>query len=138
MVQYTSKEENLHAEGGMALLNEIRKEQPELFDLEFTQRIYSEVQEAFKAESDLIDWILNGYENEFLSELILKTYVKRRFNECLEKIGMDGVFDIDEELNEKTAWMDEEVYASALTDFFHKKPIDYSKKMKTFNADDLY
>ena len=38
----------------------------------------------------------------------------------------------------KTAWMDEEVYASALTDFFHKKPIDYAKKMKTYNEDELF
>ena len=35
VVQYTSKEENLHAEGGIALLNQIRSEHPELFDDEF-------------------------------------------------------------------------------------------------------
>lgn len=138
VVQYTSKEENLHAEGGMALLLEIKKEEPELFDEEFTNRIKEEVLEAFKAESDLIDWILNEYENEFLSKDILKTYVKRRLNECLDKMGIPTVFEIDEEKNKKTVWMDEEVYASALTDFFHKKPIDYSKKMKTFNEDDLF
>jgi hypothetical protein len=34
--------------------------------------------------------------------------------------------------------MEEEVYASALTDFFHKKPIDYSKKMKVYNEEGLF
>lgn len=138
VVQYTSKEENLHAEGGVLLLNEIKKESPELFDEEFANRIKEEVLEACKSESELIKWLLNGYENEFLSEDILITYIKRRLNECMEKMGMEKIFDIDELLNTKTEWMDEEVYASALTDFFHKKPIDYSKKMKTFNSEDLF
>lgn len=138
IVQYTSKEENLHAEGGIALLNEIRNEAPELFDEEFQQRISEEVKEAYKAEEELIKWLLDGYSNDFLSEEILTTYIKRRLNECLEKIGIDAVFELDEEVNKKTAWMDEEVYASALTDFFHKKPIDYSKKMKTYNETELF
>lgn len=138
IVQYTSKEENLHAEGGIALLNAIREEAPELFDEEFNDRIKEEVREACKSESDLIKWLLQGYNNEFLSEEILTTYVKRRLNECLGKMGIGEVFELDEEVNAKTAWMDEEVYASALTDFFHKKPIDYSKKMKTYNANELF
>ena len=138
VVQYTSKEENLHAEGGIALLNEIKKEVPELFDEQFNNRIKEEVLEAYKSETALIKWLLQDYENEFLSEDILNTYVKRRLNECLEKMDMEAVFELDKELNDKTAWMDEEVYASALTDFFHKRPIDYAKKMKTFNTEDLF
>lgn len=138
VVQYTSKEENLHAEGGIALLNQIRAEHPELFDVEFIQKIQDEVLEAYKAESDLIDWILEGYENEFLSARILKGYVQIRLNDALQKIGMEPAFTVDSDIKEQTLWMEEEVYASALTDFFHKKPIDYSKKMKTYNEDDLF
>ena len=138
VVQYTSKEENLHAEGGIALLNQIRAEHPELFDAEFIQKIQDEVLEAYKAESDLIDWILEGYENEFLSARILKGYVQIRLNDALEKIGMEKAFEIAPAVREETLWMEEEVYASALTDFFHKKPIDYSKKMKTYNEEDLF
>lgn len=138
VVQYTSKEENLHAEGGIALLNQIRAEHPELFDAEFIQKIQDEVLEAYKAESDLIDWILEGYENEFLSARILKGYVQIRLNDALQKIGMEPAFTVDSDIKEQTLWMEEEVYASALTDFFHKKPIDYSKKMKTYNEEDLF
>ena len=138
VVQYTSKEENLHAEGGIALLLEIKKENLELFDQEFENKIKEEVLEAYKAESELIDWIIGDYSNSFLSKDILKTYVKRRLNECLEKMDLPVVFTLDEELSKKTVWMDEEVYASALTDFFHKRPIEYVKKMKTFNESDLF
>lgn len=138
VVQYTSKEENLHAEGGIALLNQIRAEHPELFDEEFIQKIQEEVLEAYKSESALIDWILEGYENDFLSARILKGYVQIRLNDALQKIGMEPAFTVDSDIKEQTLWMEEEVYASALTDFFHKKPIDYSKKMKTYNEDDLF
>jgi ribonucleoside-diphosphate reductase beta chain len=138
VVQYTSKEENLHAEGGMALLKQIRKEHPELFDDVLNQRIISEAHEALKAESELIDWILGGYENEFVSKDILTTFLKRRLNDSLVKIGYEEVFELDNNLVEKTLWMDDEIYASALTDFFHKRPIEYQKKMKSFEAQDLF
>jgi ribonucleoside-diphosphate reductase beta chain len=138
IVQYTSKEENLHAEGGVALINQIREEHPEIFDEELTSKISSEVQEAFIAESNLIDWILQGYENEFLSQDILKGYIMRRMNECLNKIGFEKPFDVPQNIIETTNWMEEEVYASAMTDFFHKRPIEYVKKTKVFNEEELF
>lgn len=138
VVQYTSKEENLHAEGGIALINTAREEYPEIFDEEFKNRILNESQEALKAEINLIDWILDGYHSEFLSKDILVTYLKRRLNESLEKIGFGKPFEIDPELEDKTFWMDDEVYTPALTDFFYKKPIDYAKKVKSFDVSDLF
>lgn len=138
VVQYTSKEENLHAEGGMALINQIRREHPELFDEELQERIMEEASEAMKAERKLIDWILQGFENEFVSYDILNNYLKNRVNESMNRIGMTVSFNVNEEVLKKTAWMDEEVYASALSDFFHKKPIDYAKSTKSFNAEELF
>jgi ribonucleoside-diphosphate reductase beta chain len=138
VVQYTSKEENLHAEGGIALINEIRKEHPELFDIEFETRIYEEANEALTAEMNLIEWILQDYSNEFLSKEILITYLKKRLNISLEKIGFEPIFEVDEKLVEQTDWMDDEVFASTLTDFFYKKPIEYQRKMKSFEASDLF
>ena len=138
IVQYTSKEENLHMEGGIALINQIKKEAPELFDDELKSRIYEETKVAFEAEKGLISWILQGYENEFLSQEILEKYIKYRLNECLSKIGVNKPYKLREEDVNKFMWMEEEVYASALTDFFHKKPIDYAKKNKAYNEDDIF
>jgi ribonucleoside-diphosphate reductase beta chain len=59
-------------------------------------------------------------------------------NECLDKIGFEKPFDVPQNIIEATNWMEEEVYASAMTDFFVKKPIDYAKKMKSFNEDELF
>jgi len=138
VVQYTSKEENLHAEGGMALINQIRAEHPELFDVDLETRIWEEARVALDAEEGLIEWILRDFENEFLSEDILNNYLRNRVNESMKRIGFDFEFHVDEKLLETTAWMDEEVYASALSDFFHKKPIDYAKSTKSFTAEELF
>ena len=138
VVQYTSKEENLHAEGGMALVNQIRREHPELFDEELVDRIKEESRVALEAESRLVKWILQGFDNEFLSEDILNNYLKSRVNESMKRIGFDIEFAVDKSVLAITQWMDEEVYASALSDFFHKKPIDYAKSTKSFTAEELF
>jgi len=138
VVQYTSKEENLHAEGGMALINQIRREHPELFDEELEKRIIEEAHVALAAESGLIDWILQGFENQFLSYDILNNYLKSRVNESLSRIGFDFKFPVVKSVVDVTEWMEEEVFASALSDFFHKKPIDYTKSTKSFTAEELF
>lgn len=138
VVQYTSKEENLHAEGGMALINQIRAEHPELFDADLESRIWEEAQVAIDAEAGLVKWILQGFDNEFLSEDILNNYLKSRVNESLRRIGFGFEFPIVKSVVEITEWMDEEVFASALSDFFHKKPIDYAKSTKSFTAEELF
>ena len=83
-------------------------------------------------------WILQGFDNEFLSESILNNYLKNRVNESMRRIGFGFEFPVNQEELEVTAWMDEEVYASALSDFFHKKPIDYAKSTKSFTAEELF
>ena len=138
IVQYTAKEENLHAEGAIAIINTIRSEYPELFDEELESRVYEEVQEAFKAESNLVEWLLQGYNEDWLNEDLLKGYVKIRLNDSLGRIGYNKVFDVEKDIINKTVWMEEEVYMSALTDFFHKKPVDYSKKTQSITDEDLF
>ena len=86
----------------------------------------------------MIKWILQGFDNQFLSESILNNYLKNRVNESMRRIGFAFEFPVNHEELEVTAWMDEEVYASALSDFFHKKPIDYAKSTKSFTAEELF
>ena len=59
-------------------------------------------------------------------------------NNSLRSIGIDTPFTENILMDDKVLWMDEEVYASASTDFFVKKPIDYAKKNKSFNEEDLF
>lgn len=138
VVQYTSKEEDLHAKGGMGLLNQIRLEHPELFDKELEEKVYEEVREAVKAETNIVKWILQGYNNDFLSEPILIEFIKNRMNESLKNIGYKPILEVDKEILSVTHFFNEEIYAPSMTDFFHKKPIDYQKKTKKFDEDALF
>ena len=138
-VAYTSREEMIHALVGIKLVNVIREEHPELFDEELISRIRSECVEAFKAEAKIIEWSVNGYESEHLSSPIMHNFIKNRLNQSLEQIGIEPVFDdIDEKLLEKTEWFDEDVLGNTATDFFFKRPTEYSKKDKSYNEDDLF
>lgn len=138
IVQYTSKEEQVHALFGITIVNQVRKEHPELFDKDLTDKIIEEAKEAVKAETEVIKWMLNGFENEFLSEEILVTFVKSRLNKALEDIQIDFQFEIDEKTEEKIIWMEEEIMLPENTDFFFKKPVSYGKKTKSFSEEDLF
>lgn len=137
-VEYTSREENLHAMIGMKLINVIRQEHPELFDEELENKILHEAQEAVKYEMQIIEWIVNGYKSDKLNSKVLKEFVKNRMNESLREIGFEQVFDVDREELAKTMWFEEQVLGNNQSDFFHSRPVEYSKKSKSFAVEDLF
>jgi ribonucleoside-diphosphate reductase beta chain len=137
-VKYTRNEENIHALVGIKIINTIREEHPELFDEELQDRILHEAEEAFKSESKIVDWMVNGINEEGLSAPILKEFIKNRINESLFQINFPKVFKIDEELLSSTTWFDEELLGNNMTDFFHSRPVEYSKKNQSFSEDDLF
>jgi len=126
-VQYTKNEETCHALIGITIINQLRVEYPELFDEGLEEKVIQEAKEAIKAESKIIEWILGSYTAENLNPAILKEYNKNRVNTSLKQIGFNPIFDIDEELLAKTQWMEEDVLGNSKTDFFHKRPVEYSK-----------
>ena len=137
-VKYTRNEENIHALAGIKIINTIRSEHPELFDDELEERIASEAKAAFVAESYLVDWMVNGFNEKGLNADILKEFIKNRINDSLEKIGFDSAFDVDTSLLEDTMWFEEELLGNNATDFFHSRPVEYSKNSQTYDADDLF
>jgi ribonucleoside-diphosphate reductase beta chain len=137
-VKYTRNEENIHALAGIKIINTIRSEHPELFDEELEERIASEAKAAFVAEGQIVDWMVNGFDEKGLSADILKEFIKNRINDSLEKIGFDSAFEVDTSLLEDTMWFEEELLGNNATDFFHSRPVEYSKNSQTFDADDLF
>jgi len=138
-VKYTRNEENIHALVGMKIINTIREEHPELFDEELEQRVLSEAVDAFKAESKIIHWMVNGINEENLSAHILEQLVKSRINDSMKEIKFPKVFhDIDEEALSKTQWFNEELFGNNMTDFFHSRDVGYAKKNQSFDEDELF
>lgn len=137
-VQYTAKEEFIHAQIGIKLVQTIRSEYPELFDEDLEKKIIKEAKTAFESESKIIDWILGDFKAERIDSVILKDYVKHRINESLVQIGFNSIYEVPTSSIRDFEWMDEEVLGNNMTDFFHKKPIDYGKKNQPFREEDLF
>lgn len=137
-VKYTRNEENIHAIVGMKIVNVIREEHPELFDAELEEKIIHEAHEAYKAESRIVDWMINGINEEGLSAPILKEFIKNRINDSMTQIGFKQPFEIDKELLEATVWFEEQLHGNNMTDFFSSRPVEYSKKNQSFDEDELF
>lgn len=138
VVEATSKEEDIHGNFGAELINIIKSENPEWFDEEFENLIKSACIKAFEAECKVLDWIFEKGDLDFLSRKTIENFIMNRFNNSLEKIGMDILFKTDDTELEKTVWFDVETISSKEGDFFYKKDINYNKKSKSITEDDLF
>jgi ribonucleoside-diphosphate reductase beta chain len=138
VVEATSKEEDIHGNFGSEVINIIKSENPEWFDDEFNDLIYSACQKAFKAECGILDWIFEKGELDFISKETIQHFIMNRFNKSLERIGLEPSFEVDSDKLEKTTWFDVEILSTKEDDFFYKKSVAYNKKQKSITEDDLF
>ena len=137
-VEATSKEENIHAEFGFDLVNTIKAENPDWWTDDLVEDIIDATLDAYDAEAEIVDWMFEKGDLDFLTKEQTLEFIKDRFNRSLKSIGIDGVFSIDESLLETTEWFDDEILTTKHTDFFNKRSINYSKKQKSITEDDLF
>ena len=137
-VKYTRNEEQIHGLVGTKIINTIREEYPELFDAELEEKIAHEAKMAFESESEIVDWMVNGINEENLTASILKEFIKNRINDSLIQIKFKPVFEIDKEILKKTKWFQEELLGNNMTDFFSSRPVEYSKKSQCFDESELF
>lgn len=138
VVQATQKEEVVHALLGIYIINKVKEEFPEWFDDEFYRKIERASKKAYDAEVKVIDWIFEEGELEFIQKETLYEFIKYRFNESVQMIGGEKIFEVDETKLADIEWFMEEIYAQTHTDFFYKKPTTYSKKTKSITSNDLF
>jgi ribonucleoside-diphosphate reductase beta chain len=134
-VQATQKEELVHGMFGTYLINLIRNEVPEWFDANFYMIIEEACLKSYKTEVEIIDWIFEEGELEFLPKSVLHSFLKNRFNESVVSIGGKPVFDDVGDLS-SLKWFDEEIKAAVHVDFFAKKNPNYAKV--EISAQDLF
>jgi ribonucleoside-diphosphate reductase beta chain len=137
-IEATSKEEQIHGLFGIDLINLMREEHPEWFDKELTQTIIDSCKESYEAEQEIIDWIFEKGELDFLPKNVVKEFIKNRLNNSLVSVGEEKLFEVDEEAVKLTDWFDDEVIATKHADFFVKRSINYNKRSKSITSDDLF
>lgn len=133
----TAREEDLHAKFGEDLIRIIRREFPEWFDDDMEKKIRGNVLKAYEAEREILNWIFEKGELEFLPKESIEEYLKDRFNKSLNKIGYKDEFEINESLLEPTEFLEVQMRASSSFDFFNEKSTEYSQNT-AFDGDDMW
>lgn len=137
-VEATSKEEQIHGMFGIDLINIIKKENPAWFDDEYQEKLTEACRKAYAAESNIVDWIYEAGDLDFMPKANVKEFIKNRFNNSLASIGLERIFEVNQVLLEETEWFDTEVIATKHVDFFNKRSINYNKRSASVTADDLF
>ena len=138
VVEATSLEEEVHGDFGAHLVSIIKRENPEWFDDEMTEMIQSACRKAYEAECELVDWIYEEGELEFLPKESVKEFINNRFNMVLEKGDFPPIFDVYESLLGCTDWFEVQLRSSKEDDFFYKVPVSYTKGSQSITEDDLF
>lgn len=138
VIEATSKEEQIHGLFGIDLINTIKEENPQWFDKKMEQTVISACYEAYDTENELLDWIFEDGDLDFLPRPVVQEFIKNRLNNSLESIGYNKIFEVDQDLVEKTDWFDDEIVATKHGDFFVKRSINYNKRSKSITSDDLF
>lgn len=112
VVEATSKEEQIHGLFGIDLINIIKEEHPEWFDDAHNNMVKRACIEAYESEAQVIDWIFEQGELDFMPKNVINEFIKNRFNNSLEAIGLEKVFETDDKLLEQTDWFDDEIMST--------------------------
>jgi ribonucleoside-diphosphate reductase beta chain len=137
-VEATSKEEQIHGLFGVELVETIREENPDLFDDDFEEDVREACRQAYEAETEILDWIFADGELEFLPRAHVDAFLRDRFNQSLENVGVEPIFETDDDLLEETRWFDEDIMMTKDNDFFSKRSTTYNKHTQSVTADDMF
>lgn len=138
VIEATMKEEIIHAQLGMYLINQVKIEYPEWFNEEFYAKIERACKKAYNAESKILEWIFQEGEIESITLAQVNEFIKSRFNDSLKTIGCKEIFQIDDEVLKPLYWMMESIYGYVRNDFFDTQGTNYTKFNKAITAEDLF
>ncbi|WP_423819360.1 ribonucleotide-diphosphate reductase subunit beta [Salinimicrobium sp. TIG7-5_MAKvit] len=138
IIAWTSVDEQIHANAGMYIINQIREEFPDYFDEELIQNLTSTVKKSIEVEGEILDWIFENGKLENIDKKNLMDFMKFRVDDSLKSIGMSKIYNVSAADYQPMLWFEEEVFANSLDDFFARRPVDYTKHDKSITAADLF
>lgn len=137
-IEATSKEEQIHGLFGIELVDIVRNENPEWFDQDMAKKVHEACIKTYHAEAEVVDWIFENGDLEFLPKEVVKEFIKNRLNNSLKSTGFEPLFEVDENLVKQTDWFDDEIITTKHVDFFAKRSVNYTKRTKSYTAEDLF
>ena len=137
-VEATSKEEQIHGLFGQEVINKLQEENPDLFGEGFEQDVQEACEKAFDAEMGILDWIFAEGELDFLPREHIDEFMKDRFNQSLENVDVEPIFETDDDVLDEVRWFDEDIMMTKDNDFFSKRSTTYNKHTTSVTTDDMF
>ncbi|WP_299156190.1 ribonucleotide-diphosphate reductase subunit beta [uncultured Christiangramia sp.] len=138
IIAWTSVDEQIHANAGVYIINQIREECPDYFDEELNKKLIGIVKKSIEVEEEILDWIFETGELQNINKKNLMDFMKFRLDESLQSIGLSKIYNISTEEYQPMLWFEEEIFANSLDDFFARRPVEYTKHDKSITAADLF
>jgi len=136
IIMSTAKEEDVHFQFGINLVNIIKKEYPEWFNDEFYSKIRRACNKAYSAELKIIDWIFSDDKLDFIDKDEVTLFLQDRFNKITSSIGLGEMFQIDNTSLNK--WFEEERILDVRVDFFDRQSPNYTIGQQDISAETLF
>lgn len=138
IIAWTSVDEQVHANAGVYIINQIKLEFPHFFTPKIQEDIKKAVIKSIDVEAEILDWIFDIGPIESITKENLLRFMKYRADDSISQIGMEKIYNITGEQYKPMQWFEEDVFANSLDDFFAKRPIEYTKHDKSITAMDLF
>lgn len=138
IIDWSQKDENLHSLCAIFLFNILKNEKPEYFTDKLVDSIKEAARITFNIEIHLLDQIFSKGELPNLSKAELINFMKDRINKSLFLMGIDHMYEIDDELLKKMEWFYDGFIAQEHADFFYHRPTAYTKHTKVYDANSVF
>ncbi len=114
------RDESMHLNFGCKMINEIKKEQPELWTPEFQERIINWVKEAAELEYTYAQTVFpSGIFG--MNAAGFKQYIEHIADRRLERVGLPAQFGVDNPF----PWMSEAIDLPKEKNFFETRVTEY-------------
>lgn len=125
----TCVEEKLHYQFGIDVINIIKEQYPQLWDEYLIELVSKNIQDAYKAELELIDWIFEKGVPDHITKEEVINFLNDNFNVVCKDLEIDIRYEVDEDLfEEKNSWFNRKVFITGEPDFFDMPVGGYSSE----------
>lgn len=134
-INFSARDENLHATGGAWLFNQTLEEyketvDPEKFELELNQlkgKIKAVAEHLYHHEARIVQMLFENGEISGINEDDLDTFVKSRVNMTLENMNIEAIYEIDD--NPIAEWFYSGINGTQFHDFFQVSGNEYNRNI---------
>lgn len=128
IIEYSSRDECLHAEAGIWLFNTYLEENPHLKTDKLESDIYEAARTCVGLEEGFIDSIFDQGDLLGLRALDLKNYIRARANQKLVQLGYKPILEFDPKSAEAiSGWFDVFTGGARNHDFFLTRETNYTR-----------